>query len=163
MSHQQVVVKSIDLNTAKDCEALLTLLSNYAKDPMGGGEALPESTKANLIAELKQQTIYTGFIAWIDEQPVGLANCMAGFSSFYAKKILNIHDFAVEPDHRGKGIGKTLMKAVIDFARQEHYAKVTLEVLTGNEPARQLYLATGFAPYQLDESKGIAEFWQQAL
>ena len=40
---------------------------------------------------------------------------------------------------------------------------MTLEVLSGNAPARKLYQSNGYAGYQLDPSMGTAEFMQKLL
>ena len=42
-------------------------------------------------------------------------------------------------------------------------AKLTLEVLQGNESARRLYERVGFAGYQLDPAVGQAQFLQKWL
>ncbi|WAJ70460.1 hypothetical protein [Catenovulum adriaticum] len=49
----------IQLDNPLHCKALLQLLTDYALDPMGGGEALANSTQENLIAQLKLRSDYT--------------------------------------------------------------------------------------------------------
>ena len=57
------------------------------------------------------------------------------FSSFQAKPLINIHDLAVLPSHRGQGIGHRLIDAVAVRGRELGCCKMTLEVRPDNEPA----------------------------
>ncbi|MGH3752691.1 MAG: ribosomal protein S18-alanine N-acetyltransferase [Pseudonocardiaceae bacterium] len=52
-----------------------------------------------------------------------------------------IHTLAVDPAHQGRGIGRALLRALLDHAAG---ATVFLEVRTDNEPAIQLYRSEGF-------------------
>ncbi|RUO33675.1 GNAT family N-acetyltransferase [Aliidiomarina soli] len=158
-----IEMKAVDYTNSKQAGELISLLEAYARDPMGGGEALPEATKATLIAEMAKRDGVYSFIAYKDGQAVGLANCVEGFSTFAAKPLCNIHDIAVLDGHRGEGIAQQLMDKVCEAAKARGCCKVTLEVLTGNERARQAYLRFGFKPYQLDPTLGQAEFWEYKL
>jgi hypothetical protein len=40
---------------------------------------------------------------------------------------------------------------------------VTLEVLSGNYPAKKVYEQAGFGAYELDPDSGTAEFWQKKI
>lgn len=53
-----------------------------------------------------------------------------------------IHTLAVDPAHQGRGIGRALLRALLDHAAG---ATVFLEVRTDNESAIQLYRSEGFA------------------
>ncbi|SIR79507.1 ribosomal protein S18-alanine N-acetyltransferase [Williamsia sterculiae] len=54
-----------------------------------------------------------------------------------------IHTIAVDADHRGRGHGHTLLRALLDVADAEH-ADVFLEVRTDNDAAIALYDHHGF-------------------
>ena len=56
-----------------------------------------------------------------------------------------------------------LLRAVEREARERGCAKLTLEVLEGNAPARGAYEKFGFGAYQLDPAMGQAMFWQKSL
>jgi ribosomal protein S18 acetylase RimI-like enzyme len=49
------------------------------------------------------------------------------------------------------------------LARARGAVKLTLEVLSGNTPAKKLYERIGFAGYQLDPAMGSALFMQKPL
>ena len=50
----------------------------------------------------------------------------------------------VPPEHRGHRLGEVAMRAILDAARERGLAQVGLEVLYGNDHARELYLRLGF-------------------
>ena len=138
-----ITVIQADLENQQHCEDILYLTNTYAQDPMGGGKDLSDYVKDHLIEGLRDFPTSMIFIAYEGDQPVGIANCFIGFTTFYAKKLLNIHDLAVIPDARGKGIGKRLLDAVEEKAKELGCAKLTLEVLEEN-PAKRLYERFGF-------------------
>lgn len=51
---------------------------------------------------------------------------------------------AVDPDVQRRGIGRDLLRAVLERATAEGAARVLLEVGASNRPARALYEAAGF-------------------
>jgi ribosomal-protein-alanine acetyltransferase len=51
---------------------------------------------------------------------------------------------AVEPEERGKGIGRRLIQEALDFLRARGARAVFLEVGLANVPARRLYERAGF-------------------
>ncbi len=55
-----------------------------------------------------------------------------------------IGNVVVDPDHRGQGIGRTLVEYAIQAAREEHATWVGLEVRADNEIASHLYEHLGF-------------------
>ncbi len=139
------------------------MLDAYASDLMGGGKGISPFVRANLIGELHKRPNVHVFLAFDGEQAAGFANCIEGFSSFACQPLLNIHDFAVAPQFRRRGIARRLMQAVEDCARELGCCKITLEVLQGNAVARALYQACGFAGYELDPAMGQAVFMQRQL
>ncbi len=151
-----------DYRNAHDAADVVALLDAYARDPMGGGAPLAETTKARLAGDLAANPQAFSLLARIDESAVGLANCFMGYSTFAAAPLVNIHDLAVLPGHRGAGIGKALLAAVEAEALKRGACKITLEVLSGN-PARRLYAREGYGDYQLDPATGHALFWQKRL
>ena len=151
-----------DYRNPRDAADLVALLDAYARDPMGGGEPLGDGAKARLTGDLAANPHAFSLLARLDDQAVGLANCFMGYSTFAAAPLVNIHDLAVLPGHRGTGIGKALLAAIEAEALKRGACKITLEVLSGN-PARHLYAAQGYGDYQLDPATGHALFWQKRL
>lgn len=152
-----------DLQRAEHAAAVLHLLDAYANDPAGGGVALSDYCRANLIERLKQRPNCLILLARWQGQFVGMALCFEGFSTFACQPLLNIHDFTVLPQARGLGLGKQMLHELSRLAQARGYCKLTLEVLQGNRPAYELYLQQGFAPYQLDPEFGAAVILQKYL
>ncbi|GAB5410474.1 MAG: GNAT family N-acetyltransferase [Balneolaceae bacterium] len=139
----EIRIIEADLDNEVHGREILFLTNTYAQDIMGGGKSLSEDVQENLIEGLRTTPNSLIFIAYYEKKPVGIANCFIGYSTFYAKKLINIHDLGVIPEARGKGIGKALIRGITEKAEQLDCCKVTLEVLENN-PARNLYEREGF-------------------
>lgn len=159
----RLVVTAVDLNDPLHAGAFLDLLDHYARDPMGGGDGLPDYAKLHLVGTLKEVPGYHGALAWLDGQAVGLIDCFAGFSTFAARPLLNVHDLVVRAAHRGCGIGQALLAWAEARARELGCCKLTLEVLSSNTRAMASYRQAGFAPYVLDPAAGHALLMQKYL
>lgn len=59
--------------------------------------------------------------------------------------VLQIQGFAVAGEARGRGVGRALVRAAVDRARERGARRLTLRVLGHNAPARALYESEGFA------------------
>ncbi|MDP2015977.1 GNAT family N-acetyltransferase [Hydrogenophaga sp.] len=143
--------------------ALVALLDAYASDPAGGGEGLSDFAKQHLVHELATRPQAYSVLAFDGAQPVGLVNCIEGFSTFACKPLVNVHDVAVLASHRGRGIAEQMLTLAESIARERGAVKMTLEVLSGNHGAVRLYERIGFAGYQLDPAMGTAQFFQKWL
>jgi ribosomal protein S18 acetylase RimI-like enzyme len=156
-------VRRANYADAGDAVALVGLLDAYASDPAGGGEPLSDFAKANLVRELAARPQAYSVIAFDGEQPVGLVNCIEGFSTFACRPLVNVHDVAVLASHRGRGIAEQMLREAERIAIERGAVKMTLEVLSGNAPAAKLYQRIGYVGYQLDPAMGSAGFLQKRL
>ena len=143
--------------------ALVMLLDAYASDPAGGGEPLSDFAKAHLVPELAARPQAYSVLAFEGDAPVGLVNCIEGFSTFACRPLVNVHDVAVLASHRGRGIAELMLALAETIAHERGAVKMTLEVLSGNAPAVRLYQRIGYAGYQLDPAMGTAQFMQKWL
>lgn len=142
---------------------IVEVLDSYASDPMGGSRPLGAFTRQTLISELSSRDWAVTFLALLEGEAAGLMIAMEGFSTFSCRPLMNVHDVAVVPRHRGKGIGKALFAAVEEESFRRGCCKITLEVLSGNERAIKVYKGLGFQPYVLDPALGAAQFWEKPL
>lgn len=156
-------VRQADYGHPSDAAAVVALLDAYASDPAGGGEPLSDFVKVNLARELAARPQAYSVLAFDGEQPVGLVNCIEGFSSFKCKPLVNVHDVAVLASHRGRGIAEAMLAEAERIAVERGAVKMTLEVLSGNVPAVKLYRRIGYEGYQLDPAMGTAQFMQKWL
>jgi ribosomal protein S18 acetylase RimI-like enzyme len=152
-----------DFADPADAAAIVLVLDAYARDPMGGGEPLSADVRERLVPAMAQVPGAFAVLARLGDEAVGLATCFMGFSTFAARPLVNIHDVSVLPGHRGRGIARALFAAVEDEARGRGACKVTLEVLTGNQRAKDIYASLGYGDFQLDPEAGHALFWQKRL
>jgi GNAT superfamily N-acetyltransferase len=152
-----------DLDRPDHQRAVLDLVDAYAQDPMGGGEPLRPEVRRDLVPGLRQHPTTQVLLAYRDGQPVGVAVCFLGFSTFYARPLLNIHDFAVLAPFRGQGIGTRMMAAVERKARALGCCKLTLEVFANNERALRAYRKHGFVQACYQEAAGAALFYAKNL
>lgn len=143
--------------------ALVELLDAYARDPAGGGHALCPFTRSNLVACLAARPQAFSVLAFDGDRPVGLVNCIEGFSTFACRALVNVHDVVVLASHRGQGVAERMLQLVEQLARERDACKLTLEVLSGNQSANRLYARLGFDAYQLDPAMGQARFLQKWL
>lgn len=152
-----------DYSNPVHAHAVVHLLDAYAQDPAGGAKPLSDFAKNNLIGALAARPQAFSVLAFSGDQPVGLINCIEGFSTFACKPLVNIHDVAVLPGYRGQRIGEKMLALVDEISRERGACKLTLEVLQGNHGAIKLYERVGFAGYQLDPAMGQAQFFQKWL
>lgn len=163
MSETAVEVLEVDLARADVQHAVVELLDAYSRDPMGNRAPLPADVRRALIPGLREHPTTLVFIAYVDGAPAGLAICFRGFSTFAARPLINIHDLAVLPEHRGRGIGRRLLEAVAEKGRALGCCKLTLEVLENNQTARKVYDAAGFRQAVYQPEAGGALFMTKPL
>lgn len=63
-----------------------------------------------------------------------------------ASRVVYVHEMAVAPAHRQHGVGRALLAAVRQAARDLGAQAVTLDVYAFNRGAREFYAREGFAP-----------------
>jgi putative acetyltransferase len=71
----------------------------------------------------------------------------------------------VRPDHRGTGLGRSLILAIVDEARAAGYRRIRLDTMPKMDSAQRLYASLGFrdiAPYRYNPEPG-ARFLELAL
>jgi ribosomal protein S18 acetylase RimI-like enzyme len=158
-----ITVLPANLDNPETCRAILRLIEMYALDPMGGGHALSPFVRDNMIAGLKSHPTTRIFLAYAGGKAIGVAVCFLGFSTFTAKPLLNVHDLAVDPEFRGRGIGKMLLGEAEKTARDLGCCKLTLEVLEFNEVAVRTYKSFGFDPGRFAAENGRMLFFVKPL
>lgn len=118
------------------------------------------------VEELRQNIFSHNFakvlIAEIDGNPVGFALYFYNFSTFVGKPGIYLEDLFVEPEHRGKGYGKSMLIELAKIAEEENCGRFEWSVLDWNTPSIEFYKALGAKPmdewtvFRLDK-KGIAD------
>ena len=158
------IVKA-DLANPAHQDAVVAMLDAYSADPMGDQQPLSDFTRAHLVDGLRRHPTTLVFLAMQSDQPCGIAVCFRGFSTFAAMPLINVHDFYVDVELRGRGIGRLLLDAIEREARDTGCCKLTLEVQENNRHARSMYVKFGFAQavYPADAHGGGSLFMSKPL
>jgi GNAT superfamily N-acetyltransferase len=82
---------------------------------------------------------------WAD-QPVGFALYFHNFSTFLGQPGIYLEDLFVEPEHRGKGIGKALLIHLARIATERGCGRLEWAVLDWNQPSIEFYRRLGALP-----------------
>lgn len=149
---ENLQIREADLADAADAAAVITVLDSYASDPRGGGTPLTGQVRTQLAPALQAHPTTIVLLAFDGARAVGVLVGFWGLSTFVARPLLNIHDLAVVPGLRGKGVGRALLTAAEARARARGCCKLTLEVQDDNTPARTLYDRFGFRDVRYGDS-----------
>ena len=68
-----------------------------------------------------------------------------------------VYDIEIDPDHRGRGLGRDTMLLAEAEARRLGRSRIKLNVFAGNAVARALYLSLGFEEMSVQMSKAVDE------
>jgi ribosomal protein S18 acetylase RimI-like enzyme len=152
-----VRVREADFDDDRDAKGFIEVLDSYASAPVGGGRPLAPEVRERVVPMLREHPMSLVLLAFVGDEPVGVAVCFFGLSTFRARPLLNIHDLAVLPKHQGKGVGPALLAAVEDHARRNGCCKLTLEVQDDNTRARGVYQRFGFEDYDLGSTRFLVK------
>ncbi len=79
-----------------------------------------------------------------DGRAAGFVQLYPSFTSVGAAPVQILNDLFVDPKARGKGVGRALVDAAEDFARQSGAVRLSLSTGVGNAEAQALYRAQGW-------------------
>ena len=85
-------------------------------------------------------------IAEWEGAPCGFALFFHNFSTFLGLPGFYLEDLYVQPEFRGRGIGKGLLLRLARLAVERGYGRVEWSVLDWNEPAIRFYKSLGAKP-----------------
>jgi GNAT superfamily N-acetyltransferase len=83
-----------------------------------------------------------------DLEPAGFALYFFNYSTFLCRPGLYLEDLFVRPAHRGRGIGRSLLAALEQRAREAGCGRLEWAVLDWNESAIEFYRRFGARPMQ---------------
>lgn len=81
-------------------------------------------------------------ILYSSNRPVGVVR--GAKDEFEDEPIMNIGPLAIIPEYQGKGLGRSLLRASLRFAKEKCYKRTILCVNAENERAKSLYIQEGF-------------------
>ncbi|HKX93633.1 MAG TPA: GNAT family N-acetyltransferase [Methylibium sp.] len=84
-------------------------------------------------------------VAEVDGAVVGFALWFTSFSTFLCRPGIWLEDLFVLPEHRGRGLGKTMLRRLAALAVERGCGRFEWSVLDWNAPAIRFYEAMGAA------------------
>ncbi|QDT37135.1 GNAT family N-acetyltransferase [Stratiformator vulcanicus] len=84
-----------------------------------------------------------GWIAWVAEEPAGIAITYRNFSTFAGRAGVHLEDLYVWPEFRDRGVGFSLVRRVAARAEELGASKLVWQVLDWNAPAIAFYEQLG--------------------
>ncbi len=148
------VIVNIDVESDEHRSQFEILFNEYSS-------ASSASIASNVVNQLFELPYFIGFISYVSDEAAAFSVCFESYSTYRAKKVLNIHDFMVSSVYRGGGVGRALLNGIERYCRENEYLKITLEVDGGNIVAQSLYSSCDYQDYQV-ASKGLLH-WQKYL
>jgi GNAT superfamily N-acetyltransferase len=102
-----------------------------------------EKLRATLFGERPYAEV---LIATWNDTPAGFALFFHNYSTFLAKPGIYLEDLFVDPEFRGKGLGKALLIHLAKLAVERDCGRLEWSVLDWNEPAIGFYKSLGATP-----------------
>jgi ribosomal protein S18 acetylase RimI-like enzyme len=66
-----------------------------------------------------------------------------------------VHDVIVDPEHRGRGVGRLLIEAALGFFRSRGVPRVVLSTAEQNEAAQRLFARMGFRRTMIEMTREL--------
>jgi GNAT superfamily N-acetyltransferase len=129
----------------EDVPAVVALVHNLAEY-----ERAPEMctlTEQQLSTALfGPQPALFGHVATAGDQVVGCAIWFLNFSTWRGVHGIYLEDLYVQPEHRSRGLGRSLLQALAEECVQRGYGRLEWAVLDWNEPSIAFYRSLGSRP-----------------
>ena len=113
-------------------------------------ERLPDEAVATerMLAEalFGERPAAHALVARVAADTVGFALYFFNFSTFIGRPGLYLEDLYVRPAWRGRGVGRALLTALAQVARDRECRRMEWAVLDWNEPAIRFYQSLGARP-----------------
>ena len=92
------------------------------------------------IFEKKQAEV---IFALEDSKEIGFALFFLSFSTYISNVNLHLEDLFIDPEYRGKGYGKALLKKLAKIVVDRGYGRFEWTCLSWNKPSIDFYLSLG--------------------
>lgn len=128
----------------KDTPLILQFIKKLADyEKMSDEVVADEETLESWIFDKQKAEV---IFALEDGKEIGFALFFHNFSTFLGRAGIYLEDLYVEPEYRGKGYGKALLKQLAAIATQRGCGRLEWWCLDWNKPSIDFYLSLGAQP-----------------
>ncbi len=127
----------------QDSELILKFIRDLAEFEIMSNDVVADADKIRNTIFCENPAAEVIIAEWCGN-PVGFALYFFNYSTFLAKRGLYLEDLFVNPEFRGKGIGKSLLSEIARIAVENNCGRMEWSVLDWN-PARKFYEHLGAA------------------
>jgi GNAT superfamily N-acetyltransferase len=144
-TQEHYVTISIRPAAPSDAELILGFITELAIYEKAEHEVLAS------VADIQQSLFAEGsparaLICSRDELPIGFALYFFSYSTWLGRKCMYLEDLYINPEQRGAGAGKQLLRHLAQLACEQGCGRLEWSVLDWNEPAIQFYQSLGASP-----------------
>ena len=143
-----LIIRAIE---EKDKDQWLKLWAGYLE--FYKSSISPEQTELTWKRLVNNEQKMFGFVAESEEVVIGFTHCLFRPSTWTETDYCYLEDLFVDPNIRGKGVGRALMEKVIELAKEKNSKRVYWTTQEFNKTARILY----------DSITPVSEFVQYRL
>ena len=143
-----LIIRAIE---EKDKDKWLKLWAGYLE--FYKSSISPEQTELTWKRLVNNEQKMFGFVAESEEGVIGFTHCLFRPSTWTETDYCYLEDLFVDPNIRGKGVGRALMEKVIELAKEKNAKRVYWTTQEFNKTARVLY----------DSITPVSEFVQYRL
>lgn len=128
----------------KDLALILRFIKGLAEYEHMSNEVVADEKilKEWIFDKQKAEVIF----ALADNREVGFALFFHNFSTFLGKAGIYLEDLYVQPEYRGKGYGKAILKKLASIAVERGCGRLEWSCLDWNKPSIDFYLSLGAEP-----------------
>jgi len=128
-----------------DVPAVVALVRELAEYEKAADEALMTEQQLHTALFGESPKLF-GHVAVVDEQVVGMAVWFLNFSTWRGTHGVYLEDLYVQPEHRGTGLGRELLRTLAAVCVEHGYSRLEWSVLDWNAPSIEFYQAAGAVP-----------------
>lgn len=133
--------------TIEDCTGMLQLIRELAEYEKAPEEVIVDPRHFEE-SGFGTNPVWWAFVVEVDDTSSTLSTPsthIVAFALYYIRystwkgQVMYLEDILVTASMRGKGIGRKLMKRLMDEAKEKGFKRITWQVLDWNEPAINFY------------------------
>jgi GNAT superfamily N-acetyltransferase len=138
-----ISVRGLDAATRGEVEILAEMFDQYR---VHYGEASDAARSAGWLEENLSTSRIRAFVAEDDGKLIGFAITTELPASLRLTHFWQIRDLFVLPNHRRRGVARTLLDSVREAAIASGALRMVVQTEEDNDPALRLYSDSGYAP-----------------